>query len=238
MEFPGGHLACGQFHALLRPDEWTALQWMRFRFARPDSAVDRLMREEAIPPGRADEIAAFVATVQGQSSEPIFPLRYGRGAHLQRDVQALVSRSPRTRGGPACLRDLAPVEAAITHLGGFARRSPEENQPVIATSGMTLLRSTWDGRRAEAERTDHAPPVELVERLEEGRPGVGAPAWWMAIDSCVRLEEAATALAAHHAQAGLNYAGARLETALGRRVPGFPDEVYRQAVGLALEQLG
>lgn len=237
-EFPGGHLACGQFHALLRPDEWTALQWMRFRFAKADSAVDRLLREDAIPPGRADEISAFVAVVHAQSSEPLFPLRYGRGAHLQREVQALVSRAPKKRGGPAHLRDLTPVETAITALGGLARRSPMENHPVIATSAMTLLRTTWDGRRAEVERDDpSASDAALVAWLEESRPGVGEPVWWLALAACVRLEEAAVALASHYGPAVMATLGPRAEATLARRVPGFPNEVYSYAIGVGLAQL-
>lgn len=233
--FPGGHLACGQLHALLKPDEWTALQWMRFRFSKADSAVDRMMREEAIPPGRADELAAFVAVVHGQSSEPLFPLRYGRGAHLQREVQALVSRAPRKRGGPAHLRDLAPVETAITVLGGLARRAPEENQPVIATSAMSLLRAAWDARRAEAGRDDEAASdAELVQWLEESRPGVGEPVWRLALDACLRLEEAALAVVTLNGPGMMTRMGPRAEAALARRVPGFPSEVYSYAIGVGL----
>ena len=233
-EFPGGHLACGQLHALLKADEWTALQWMRFRFAKADSAVDLLMREQPMPPGRADEIAAFIAIVLAQSSEPLFPLRYGRGAHLQRDVQALVSRAPKKRGGPVHLRNLVPLETAITVLGGLARRAPDENQPVIATSAMTLLRTTWEARRSEIERDEDAVPAELVEWLEESRPGVGAQVWWLAIDACVRLEEAAVALATHYGPAAMATLGPRAEATLSRRVPGFPNEVYSYAIGVGL----
>lgn len=225
-EFPGGHLACGQFHALLRPDQWTALQWMRFRFSKPDSAFDLLLREHPVPPGRADELAQFVATVHSQSSEPIFPLRYGRGAHLQRDVQALVSHAPKARGGPALLRDLVPLDEALSALGGLVRRAPEENQPVVATSAMTLLRTAWEGRRGDVA------DAELIDRLEESRPGVGEAAWRLAIAACVRLEEAAIVIVNRYGPAGL---GARPEQALARRIPGFPDEVYRQAIGLGLE---
>lgn len=234
-EFPGGHLACGHLHALLRPDEWTALQWMRFRFSRADSAPDLLLREQPIFPGRADELAEFVATVHGHSGEPLFPLRFGRGAHLQRDVQALVSRSPRRRGGgPAYLRDLVPLDAVLTLLGGLARRAPEENQPVSATSAMTLLRLTWDARRSEADVDGHvAPERELLDLLEASRPGVGEPAWRLALDRCARLEVAAVVVMneSRNAPAGR---GARPEATLARRVPGFPDDVYRQAVALGL----
>lgn len=210
---------------------------MRFRFSKADSACDLLLREQPISPGRADELAAFVAGVHSHSGEPLFPLRYGRGAHLQRDVQALVSRSPRRRGGPAYLRDLVPLDTALTVLGGLARRAPEENQPVIATSAMTFRRMTWDRRRWEVERDDGpVSEVQLAEWLEGMRPGVGEVAWRLAIAACVRLEEAAIDIAARHGPAGLVYLGARPEATLARRVPGFPDEVYRQAVGLALEQ--
>lgn len=238
-EFPGGHLACGQFHALLRHDEWTALQWMRFRFAKADSAADFLLREQPIPPGRADELAAFVAVVHAQSSEPLFPLRYGRGAHLQREVQALVSRAPKkTRGGPAHLRDLTPVETAITALGGLARRAPEENHPVTATSAMTLLRTTWDRRRAGGERDDpDASDAELAAWLEESRPGVGEPVWRLAIATCVRLEEAAVALAMHYGPVAMAALGSRAEATLARRVPGFPNEVYSYAIGFGVAHL-
>jgi hypothetical protein len=234
-EFPGGHLACGQLHALLRPDEWTALQWMRFRFSKADSACDLLLREQPVSPGRADELAGFVAAVHSHSGEPLFPLRFGRGAHLQRDVQALVSRSPRRRGGPAYLRDIVPLDTALTVLGGLSRRAPEENQPVVATSAMTLLRLTWEGRRSEIEREDHdASDAELVEWLETSRAGVGEPVWRQAIAACVRLEEAAVALAIalRRGPAG----GGRPEATLARRVPGFFDEVYRQALALGLDE--
>lgn len=231
-EFPGGHLACGQLHALLRPDEWAALQWMRFRFSKPDSAPDQLLREQPISPGRADELAAFVAGVHSHSGEPLFPLRFGRGAHLQRDVQALVARSPRRRGGPTLLRDLAPLETALSVLGGLARRAPEENQPVIATSAMTLLRVTWELRRAELDDDDpDSPEAELVEHLESSRPGVGEPAWRMALDACTRLEDAATAFFQAVRNTGVVPTG-RPEATLRHRVAGFPEEVYREAVAL------
>jgi hypothetical protein len=141
-------------------------------------------------------------------------------------VQALVSRTPKARGGPALLRDLAPLDEALSALGGLVRRSPEENHPVQATSGMTLLRATWEGRRADV------PDAELIDHLEESRPGVGEPAWRLAIAACVRLEEAAIVIVNRYGSANL---GPRPEQALARRIPGFPDEVYRQAIGVALD---
>lgn len=239
LELPGGVLACGRYHAQLRPDEWTALQWMRFRFSRADSAADSLLREQPIPPARADELTEFVLRVHAQSGEPLFPLHYGRGAHLQRDVQALVGRSPKRRGGPAMLRDLLPLQEAVAALGGLARQAVREDAPVVATSAMTLLRLAWDARWREEETGDdddrgaHDPraDADVLRRLERMRPEIGEDVWRIALARCTELSGDASELAERH-PAG-DDRGRQPVDALARRRPGFPDEVYRHALSIA-----
>ena len=234
-QFPGGYLACGEFGALLKPDPWTALQWMRFLYSRADSAADALLREQPIPPHRADELLEFVAKVHQQSGEPLFPLRFGRGAHLQNEVKAMVGRAPARRkaGGKPQLRDLATVEAALAALAGLARHAVEQNAPVLAASAMTLLRRAWDARWSEEGRADRAAyesrgDEEAMRSLESEHPEIDEAVWKTALRRCKDLERAAVEVAERNRSGG---AGGALPVAtLARRMAGFPDEVYREAL--------
>lgn len=227
-DLPGGVLACGPYSAPLAPDEWTALQWMRFRFSRPDSAVDRLLREQPIPPAQADELTAFVLHVHAQSGEKLFPLYFGRGAHLQREVHALVGRSPRRRGGPAYLRDVTTVVRTMATLGALARRAATENAPVTALAARTLLGSAWGARwhgEGDAREDD-----ESMRALAEAHPEVGEACWRVALARCSALLEDAEDVASRNPFR----TGQALVATLARRAPGFPDDVYRHAVSMAI----
>src|SRR5262245_6247225 len=129
IEFPGGRLSTGSIHVLLSDVEWTALQWMRFLFSRPDSAIDRLLREIPIAVDRADDLVAWVAHVRLQSGERVSPLRLGRLAHLDLAVRGLLASSAEgRRAGPSHLRDLPALGRALSALTSIAKRAPEEGE--------------------------------------------------------------------------------------------------------------